>query len=693
MVRPLRQRLVRASHLWIGVGVVGPGLGLLGCTSELENLPWDSTESTVTAPESTESSMPSESGGSSSTASTDSSIQSVSQSEGSTAQTSETPDPCNNSELDNGETAVDCGGQSCLPCGIGLPCMVSTDCESGVCADICLAAGCDNGETDSSETDQDCGGDCKACPDNARCLYASDCESGVCEAEICQAPTCEDEVANGDEPDVDCGAEGCELCPNGATCVDDEQCELGACKDGICADPLCTDSRKNGDETDVDCGGSCPPCQADQICLGPTDCDSRICMQTSSTTKRCTEAKCEDGELNGAETDKDCGGGMGCSPCGDGDICKVASDCVNSVCDAATLTCLAPECNDEVRNGSEFGIDCGGGCPGCPDGTPCGDDSDCSSGSCVELVCVAPTCNDGRKNQDESDTDCGGVCPGCGFGSDCGSAGDCLSSDCDQTCQKGLMGAECGVPGDCLSDACVSNQCVPGYRGASCVTGADCQSGYCKSDGTCGSGGLGASCAQAADCASTICTGDTCQASRLTVKSDGGATTTEIHEYLTVRGSAMDPSRAWKDIAFLYFFSLISPESSPPSPEFRSRYYSGPDFGSADNNRFLMLSPGGTDWVMVWRALSSNAANVPTGSDTNIQLQAVGVGYPSFTFSNDYSYRNGMGDNAKIVVCQRVDGRWVHTQGTMPTIFEDPCALVVDTCADTTARCELLERL
>ncbi len=45
----------------------------------------------------------------------------------------------------------------------------------------------------------------------------------------------------------------------------------------------------------------------------------------------------------------------------------------------------AASCNDGFQNGSETGIDCGGGCSAC-----------------------AATCNDGIQNQDESGTDCGG---------------------------------------------------------------------------------------------------------------------------------------------------------------------------------------------------------------------------------------------------------------------------------------------
>ena len=70
---------------------------------------------------------------------------------------------------------------------------------------------------------------------------------------------------------------------------------------------------------------------------------------------------CGDGIMNGSETGVDCGGG--CNPCS--------------------------SCNDGVKNGNETGVDCGGDC------APCS------------------TCDDGVKNGDETGIDCGGSCGPC----------------------------------------------------------------------------------------------------------------------------------------------------------------------------------------------------------------------------------------------------------------------------------------
>jgi hypothetical protein len=684
VVRALGRQLVRVSRSWVRFAVVGSTLGLTACAYQLSGLEPGSDADTGTAAEtrdtdtpSTETSEPT--GGASSLSSGDGS---------STDVTTETPSPCDNQQLDEGETAIDCGGDDCQPCGFGLPCLDDDDCESGVCNETCLAMGCQNGEQDGTETDRDCGGDCEPCPDDAQCAVEADCQSGVCEGETCQVPTCTDGVKNGAEADEDCGTEECGLCPDGASCQEDGQCVQGTCKDLICADPQCTDLRTNGDETDMDCGGSCPPCAADAICLDADDCESRVCLQTSATTKRCAEATCEDEVQNGGETDIDCGG-TGCETCPDGARCVMASDCQSSVCDSVSVTCSEPACTDDVRNGDEVGIDCGGACPGCPDGTPCGGDAECASGSCVDEVCVAPTCDDGRLNQDESDVDCGGSCDGCGFGLECQGDADCLSNDCNQTCQPGGVNAACAAGTDCFSGLCTDDQCAPGYRGAGCGSDADCQSGYCKSDDTCGSGDLGAACEQASDCASNLCTNSVCAASRFVVRTDGGTDAAVVNHRTQFQANASDPSRAWQDVALVYFFSVVAPETHV---NYQSRYYQGPNLTTKDS-RFLAFNPAGTDWMLVWRAVPGNTTAVPTGSLTAIELQLRDNPWSAFNFGNDYSYRTGgYADNAKVVVCQRVDGRWVHTQGTPPTSIPEPCALVVDTCEGSAVTCDVLER-
>ncbi|HYO67818.1 MAG TPA: hypothetical protein VEU33_17220 [Archangium sp.] len=107
---------------------------------------------------------------------------------------------------------------------------------------------------------------------------------------------------------------------------------------------------------------------------------------------------CTDGLRNGDELDVDCGGN--CQPCGGrGDSCRADADCPGGVCRSGVCqsgpsgctgsACAAPTCTDGVKNGSETGVDCGGGCPACAEGESCGGDADCSSSLlCLERVCA-----------------------------------------------------------------------------------------------------------------------------------------------------------------------------------------------------------------------------------------------------------------------------------------------------------------
>ncbi len=69
-----------------------------------------------------------------------------------------------------------------------------------------------------------------------------------------------------------------------------------------------------------------------------------------------------------------------------------------------------PTCSDEVQNGNETGIDCGGSdcpaCPTCSDGVQNGSETgiDCGGPDCN----VCETCDDGIQNGDETGVDCGG---------------------------------------------------------------------------------------------------------------------------------------------------------------------------------------------------------------------------------------------------------------------------------------------
>lgn len=91
---------------------------------------------------------------------------------------------------------------------------------------------------------------------------------------------------------------------------------------------------------------------------------------------------------------------------------------------------LNPLCNDQIRNGDETGLDCGGTCGRCNIGEGCRIDADCD-GICVKGVCAALPCENGVKDGDETDVDCGGgTCRKCAGGRTCKVADDCYGG-CD----------------------------------------------------------------------------------------------------------------------------------------------------------------------------------------------------------------------------------------------------------------------
>lgn len=165
------------------------------------------------------------------------------------------------------------------------------------------------------------------------------------------------------------------------------------------------------------------------------------------------------------ETDLDCG--LQCPPCSTSFKCKVNSDCISGYCNNETLLCQKPSCSDNVKNGDELGVDCGGSCDdGCngAENPPCYKDSDCSpSYVCKAGKCVEDTCNNGVKDFMESDVDCGG--------------------DCINSCEEGK---KCYGDIDCASDLqCKNDICtkIETPKKEECTKDSDCQTGFvCKSN-------------------------------------------------------------------------------------------------------------------------------------------------------------------------------------------------------------------
>jgi hypothetical protein len=89
---------------------------------------------------------------------------------------------------------------------------------------------------------------------------------------------------------------------------------------------------------------------------------------------------------------------------------------------------LNPLCTDQIHNGDETGVDCGGGCGKCDFGQGCRVNDDCDGNNCVASVCKPPPCENGMLDPGETDVDCGGTCRKCSGGRHCQVDGDCFGT-------------------------------------------------------------------------------------------------------------------------------------------------------------------------------------------------------------------------------------------------------------------------
>ena len=93
---------------------------------------------------------------------------------------------------------------------------------------------------------------------------------------------------------------------------------------------------------------------------------------------------------------------------------------------------LYPQCSDQIHNGSETDVDCGGACAPCAIGLACRSGADCANGNCVGERCTPLPCFNGVRDGAETDVDCGGgTCRRCAGARHCLADGDCFSGTCE----------------------------------------------------------------------------------------------------------------------------------------------------------------------------------------------------------------------------------------------------------------------
>lgn len=374
------------------------------------------------------------------------------------------PSHCTNSERDEGESDVDCGG-TCAPCALTQRCATSADCRDGECTEgTCQAAGCSDATLGGSETDIDCGGgSCKPCAVDQTCKQASDCAAGVCSGSSCAAPTCSDRVPNGDETDVDCGGTACSPCIAGQSCLTPSDCVAGECTSGKCTLSCaagtgnCDGNAANGCETNLRTdSGHCGDCET-ECALGnaAATCQAGACRVSScSAPFDDCNGDPEDGCEVNTKTDVANCGACAAKPC---PTLNGKAYCAESAC-GITCNDNFADCDGESGNGCEKDVSrdvnncgaCNKKCTGAAGKTPW-----CRNGQCGETSCAAGR---GDCNGDPDDDPAHGGCE-TDFKADLGNCGSC--------------GNSCAIAGgeaQCSNGTCAIKKCDTGL--------ADCAGGY-----------------------------------------------------------------------------------------------------------------------------------------------------------------------------------------------------------------------
>ena len=217
-------------------------------------------------------------------------------------------------------------------------------------------------------------------------------------------------------------------------------------KETSCGDTICL-----GAENCSTCSPDCGKCEA-PVCTPHWSCtDWGLCQPSGFRFSSCAvtngcenatlrppvaeqcdyNATCSDNIRNGNEAGVDCGGS--CAPC------PSCSDSIKNQGEAGVDCggpCAAPfpSCNDSVQNQGESDIDCGGpNCPACEEGRRCLRATDCQGLVCSLGTCLNATCSDHVRNQGEARIDCGGPCTPC-------------PSCSDRIQNQGETGVDCGGP-------------------------------------------------------------------------------------------------------------------------------------------------------------------------------------------------------------------------------------------------------
>ena len=346
----------------------------------------------------------------------------------------------------------------CDSCG-SVDSSCDTTCANNAC-DQKNRRWCNNGVWEESNYCVTCGGE------DSICYF--ECQSNACDSknkEWCDAGSwsslnycdhCQDPVCLGTCTNNACDANSKQWCNNGVW-SDIDYCSRCGNKDSSCL---------------VACQENTCDTTANKRCLDGVWVPNSYCdycgLVDSDCTVVCAEGECDNlnkkvcisGEWTSSSYSTFCEISTIRDSCNDYGNCTLNRACANnSECASRFCSdskCAESTCSNEIRDGDETGIDCGGNeCVKCSKDKGCNANSDCLSDFCDSGICgIADTCSDGILNGNESDVDCGGVCGdkcqlgrSCGIEEDCDEGLECISRVCTKTRSADLKDTdEDGIP-------------------------------------------------------------------------------------------------------------------------------------------------------------------------------------------------------------------------------------------------------
>lgn len=178
----------------------------------------------------------------------------------------------------------------------------------------------------------------------------------------------------------------CDFASKRGYCSDGSQLGDPDCSSPNDSSESCTPEAETCDGQDNDCDDlvdEAGVCDTEYYCDADQDSYRSAGVSGSCTTYGCMPAAC--GETAGTDCDDT---SAAVNPAA---VDNCDSDGVDNDCDGAVDEC--DPCTNNVRDGSESDVDCGGTCAACEIGQGCGADSDCLSGLCTTGICAVPDTN------------------------------------------------------------------------------------------------------------------------------------------------------------------------------------------------------------------------------------------------------------------------------------------------------------